>query len=340
MAQGEALKAADIVGTQVAKSQGMSHHPLSALLAILTLSACDDSSFRSDEDRDAEVGVDEHEGGAQFDAARSPTPNAVLPEDPATFRIELTGTACEGGCPTYSVAMDQDGNVSFVGEACVARPGVFTQKVAAEDARAVYDALLATPYGELRDRYNEPSECPELLVDAPTYSWRVQADGQEKSLVRYAGCDGVPALEEVDAVMRVVHQRSDVARYLYPAAINCMASSSRPFDLELRLSHHVPIGVLKLESTPPAPWSLVLRDCTGRELARGTLWQDPEHWLLIDERQRPISLPGALGEVGSLLLDIEQPDVADALPSVRAVRALYNDRELALEFAAGASCAP
>jgi Domain of unknown function (DUF6438) len=148
--------------------------------------------------------------------------SAELPKQPANFRIELAGSACFGTCPTYNASIDQDGNVSFTGERCVAQPGTSSKRVPAEDARAIYDALRATKFATLGDRYLRTEDgCSAVATDHPTSTWKVAADEFEKSLVRYHGCMGVAGLPEVDAVEAVFQVRAAIDVWLEPPSPPC-----------------------------------------------------------------------------------------------------------------------
>jgi hypothetical protein len=268
-----------------------------------------------------------------------------LPEQPDTFRIELSGSACYGSCPTYKAAIDQDGNVSFVGETCVTRPGAFSNQVDASDARAIYDALRATKYAELGDRYTSEEEgCEAVLTDGPTYGWNVQADDEQKSLVRDSGCEGVDGLNQVDAVMSVFEQRAGLLQYLQPKSLYatyCDQGIPKLVATELRLSYDgAALGVLKIESAHGGSGSFSLEDCSGALLAEGDVESDSGRWLLLAKNRQSIALPADLGEAGSLVVEFN-PHVAYDKPNpILGARALRQDDDVVFDFALASSCQP
>lgn len=295
----------------------MQHRSILSAALLLTLSGCSASEKTGD--------------GWQPGASTS------LPAQPATFQIILSGSACFGSCPTYSASIDQDGNVKFVGERCVARPGVFTHKVSGRDAQAVYDALYATPYRRLADRYTTKEDGCLLASDAPTYSWQVSADDASKPLERYRGCEGVKGLAKVDAVMEVLHQHADVVRFLEPSpGFACEEGGDFRFsETNLRLSlAGEPRAILKIR--PKREWSasFTLETCTGEQLAAGDIGTEISRWILISEDHEPIAVPGAPGPLGSLVVSV-QPDAP-----FESVRGLLEDDEVEFDFAPGESCAP
>jgi hypothetical protein len=265
---------------------------------------------------------------------------AALPVQPDTFHVELSGTPCFGDCPTYSASIDQDGKVRFVGERCVARPGVFEYEVSAADARAVYDALIATKYASLRDRYVDEEDGCDVFTDAPTYTWNVLADDRQKPLTRYGGCEGVDGLDDVDAVMSVLHERAEVNRYLKPALFNCDYQPAKVLDVSLQLSRAgVPLAVLKLASSQEG-WSgdFELSDCSGASTAHGDIRLENGRWVLLAEQRTPIALPGALGDAGSLVVDLKSAEKFGADATIRGVRALRETEDVTFDFKVGDAC--
>jgi hypothetical protein len=273
--------------------------------------------------------------------ANGTTPAEQLPEHPETFRIALSGGPCYGSCPTYSASLDQDGNVSFVGETCAARPGVFAHKVSREDAHAVYDALRATAYASLGDRYTTEEDGCDLWTDSPTYRWEVSADAETKPLERYAGCEGVAGLSEIDAVMQVFHERADILRFLEPPPFECDYGAASVVAASVRLSQAgVARALLKISNKNNRSGSFVLEDCSGVERARGDLQIESRRWVLLDESRNAISLPDALGEVGSLVVDLAPAATFNGPVSIAGVRGLRADDDLSFDFAPATDCTP
>jgi hypothetical protein len=294
----------------------MCRNQLALSAMILGLSACSDS----------------HSG-------RSETGGA-LPSDPGAFRIELSATACFGACPVYHLAIDQQGDVEFFGERCVARPGAFEQTVPAADARAVYDALLATPYASLGERYVHEEDGCELITDAPTYTWWVMADGKKKALVHYAGCLGIDALKKVDAVRATFHERANVLQHL-GSGVDCFGSGPRPFPTQLLLSQAgAPLATLTIEAENSFDARFTLQDCAGSMEVSGRLRSEPNRWILLTDDGTAFALSAALGNVGSIVVDLDERAGSRTDAQIKGVRAFRPDDELTFDFAAtDRSCA-
>lgn len=304
-------------------------------------------------DARAEAGTLEDAGAASPEdaAAPDPTPGDAstvsqvpdagrrLPEQPAEFEIELAGGECFGDCPTFKLDIDQAGNVVFRGAHCAARPGAFTYMVSPDDARAIYEALAATKYAALGDRYTRAEDGCRLATDMPTFSWRVRADDFEKPLERYQGCEGVDGLPEIDAVMAVVHERSDTLRFLQPTVFNCGWGAESITNVGLRLSlAGTPVAMVKIAKEGDWRGNFVLEDCAGDELARGDLIVESRRWLLIDARGTPIALPAGLGDAGSIVIARWPADGTSTTLQTTSVQAFLVDDELDFEFAEADSC--
>jgi hypothetical protein len=311
-------------GMPLAEKHGM-HRTSSIIRAVLlltTLAACNEPET----------------GASGAPDSGQPEPEASLPTQPDTFKIALAGTPCFGSCPTYSASLDQDGNVTFIGERCAARPGVFSLNVGKKEARTVYDALIASEYASLGDRYTQEEDGCDVYTDSPTYRWNVSADDKQKPLERYAGCEGVDGLEEVDAVMAVFHEHAQTLRFLEPNPFNCDYGDTNVEDVSLRLSHAgTPYALLKISA--PTRWkgSFELEDCSGTLLAHGDVQSESRRWVLLSEDRTPLVLPGDVGEAGSLVVDLE-PVPFGKPAMIRDVRALRTEDSVTFEHTVASSC--
>jgi hypothetical protein len=53
-----------------------------------------------------------------------------------------------------------------------------------------------------------------VRTDSPTHNWSVVHDGKTKTLAQYLGCEGVAALDKVEAVSRLLIERSGTADWI------------------------------------------------------------------------------------------------------------------------------
>lgn len=150
---------------------------------------------------DGDAGVDLEDAG----------PSAL----PQAYKITFSTTECFGRCPVYSVSLDQDGNVAFDGQRNVAQEGKSTKQVAPNAAADVYEALLAADYFGFKDAYRtEADGCERVRTDSPSHNWSVERDGQTKNLLQYLGCEGVPGLDKVEAVSKLLIEKAAVADWI------------------------------------------------------------------------------------------------------------------------------
>lgn len=275
---------------------------------------------------DADLGDDAGDAGS--DASAWP------PVQPRSFRISVAGGPCFGDCPVFSLELDEAGQVSFWGGLCTARPGAYTKQVASADARMLYAALAATQFWSLGDRYvNEQDGCPAVHADDLTSDWKIEVDGRAKTLTHDLGCEGLAALDQIDALVPLARQLSGVDAWIAPSPVNCGAGHQYKFSLDAayRLSYGGQVlGVLTLDAQQ-AHWAL--HDCAGTRLQGGDIVLEPSRWILLASDEAPIYLPAGLGNVGSILLERPVEDVI--LPNVRALRAAD---ELTLSVVSASGC--
>jgi hypothetical protein len=303
--------------------------PFLFALAVL-LCACGDADHPAAVSRPGEPAL---EGQA--------APQRLLPERPKVFRIELSAGSCLGSCPTYSMSLDQDGYVSFVGEGCLLRPGVWERRIAKADARAVYDALLATSFDSLGDRYEREEDGCMLITDAPTTVWRVVADGKKKTLKHYGGCLGVAEekLAEVEAIRPLMQERAEVVDLLETDS-RCPFQVNRIPAATFRMScDGVALGVVQVTAMYEAPRYFELRDCAGAVLAKGDARVQGGRLILLEQDRTTITLPGELGSAASLLLELATPPDSSREPLVPTqARALRDDEDLVFDLMVASSC--
>ncbi len=130
-----------------------------------------DSGFDASHEAGGEAGLIDANLGTDAGGDASSDASSWPPAQPSAYRIGASGGQCLGDCPVYSVELDQTGRVRYFGGLCTVRPGSFTKQVPPADARMLYDALAATQFWRLGDRYaTEQDGCPMVWADASTSS--------------------------------------------------------------------------------------------------------------------------------------------------------------------------
>lgn len=293
-------------------------------------------------------------GPAAWHAAICDVPaTGPVPASPTTFRVELGRTACFGTCPVFSVAVDQDGRVTYYGENFVARFGVQQRQVSPADARAIYDAVYQAGYDKLNRCYIDATDGCRESTDAPSSKWNVVADGVAKAVDRYHGCEHpAPELPLLDAAERVVRDKAVVNDWVGPPTKYQPAPAALK-KASYRLSHAgKSLGTLTIRTAPSfasaqdagivigsgTTWELV--DCENVPRADGVVnVHSPFHVLLagystylmnpprFPKQKLPITLP-SVGEVGSILIEVAPSG------DVSTVHAQRGDEDIPLELVA------
>jgi hypothetical protein len=97
------------------------------------------------------------------------------------FEVKLERSECYGTCPSYSVSVNQDGEVDYVGKKFVKFIGTKKYTITEEDAVA-----LARDFLELRDT-GVKDEYRNSVTDMPTYRVSMRIDDFTRSIVDYDG---------------------------------------------------------------------------------------------------------------------------------------------------------
>ena len=129
----------------------------------------------------------------------------------STFRkITLRRTPCYGPCPVYELTILGTGEVTYLGEAHVARAGVHSWRISGRRLERLAEAFERARYSRLEDHYTSRE-----FTDAPGCLTSIQyEDGSSKSIDHYHGDPSAPdTLTELeDEIDRI----AGVERYTEP----------------------------------------------------------------------------------------------------------------------------
>ncbi|MCA1849115.1 MAG: DUF6438 domain-containing protein, partial [Actinobacteria bacterium] len=129
----------------------------------------------------------------------------------STFRkITLRRTPCYGPCPVYELTILGTGEVTYLGEAHVAKAGAHSWRISGRRLERLAEAFERASYSRLEDRYTSRE-----FTDAPGCLTSVEyEDGSSKRIVHYHGDPSAPdTLTELeDEIDRIV----GVERYTEP----------------------------------------------------------------------------------------------------------------------------
>ena len=121
----------------------------------------------------------------------------------STFRkITLRRTPCYGPCPVYELTILGTGEVTYLGEAHVAKAGAHSWRISGRRLERLAEAFERARYSRLEDRYTSRE-----FTDAPGCLTSVEyEDGSSKSIVHYHGDPSAPDMltELEDEIDRIV----------------------------------------------------------------------------------------------------------------------------------------
>jgi hypothetical protein len=121
----------------------------------------------------------------------------------STFRkITLRRTPCDGPCPVYELTILGTGEVTYLGEAHVAKAGAHSWRISGRRLERLAEAFERARYSRLEDRYTSRE-----FTDAPGCLTSVEyEDGSSKSIVHYHGDPSAPGTltELEDEIDRIV----------------------------------------------------------------------------------------------------------------------------------------
>lgn len=172
----------------------------SALLAAVALTGC--------------VGADGPAGS--IEAAPAPQTTASQPaSQPEISSIRLQRSPCFGACPVYEIELSSSGQVKYVGDRFVEQTGFHTSSIQRSDFQAVVEEVKAIHFFSLKDQYRfEPDGCTSWMTDQPTATFIVTADGKDKIVSYYYGCQGLPIGPQLEALADAIDEVSGSKRWV------------------------------------------------------------------------------------------------------------------------------
>jgi hypothetical protein len=123
--------------------------------------------------------IDEVGRTAQFQLTSKETDQARILS--GEFEVKLERSKCYGTCPSYSVSVNQDGEVEYTGREFVKVFGAKKYTIPKEDAVALARDFLALRDTGVKDEYSNN------VTDMPTYRVSMRIDDFTRSIVDYDG---------------------------------------------------------------------------------------------------------------------------------------------------------
>jgi hypothetical protein len=210
-----------------------------------------------------------------------PPPSRALTDEEAKwaaatdFEIGISGTACFGSCPTYSMMVGATGDLRFTGRQYTWKPGTYEVQIPADTVAKLYSNLILRGFLGLQARYRTQEDgCDEVWTDNPSNTFRLRAAGLEKTIEYYHGCRGAsPVFATLRAIEREIVQMTNLKPFLTNTREDC-GSRAIEYGVKLEPSYVLfdpqkkSVGILRFDpAVPTYRQSWVVATCDGQELA-------------------------------------------------------------------------
>lgn len=136
--------------------------------------------------------------------------------------ITLQRSTCYGNCPSYTVTVDADGQINFVGHAHV-QAGVASGLATPAQLANIFAAVKQAGLRSMRDSYvGSDDGCEMVMSDQPGVKITIVDAEGSKTVDFYNGCTGAGAdavRPRIEQLARSIDQQLDTARWIgKPAA--------------------------------------------------------------------------------------------------------------------------
>ncbi len=142
----------------------------------------------------------------------------ATPEQPMhVTSLTLERSTCYGNCPSYTVTVNADGQVNFVGHAHV-RAGVASGLATPAQLANIFTAVKQARLRSMRDSYvGSDDGCEMVMSDQPGVKITVVDAEGSKTVDFYNGCTGAVAdavRPRIEQLARSIDQQLDTARWI------------------------------------------------------------------------------------------------------------------------------
>ena len=112
---------------------------------------------------------------------------------PVNFqRISVTVGPCNGVCPEYSLSVDENGTVAYVGKRNVVVQGGRAATLSAKNFEALKTVIRNANVAALQSDYTTAANCPIQSMGQAELHWQFEISGISKDIRQNLGCASVP----------------------------------------------------------------------------------------------------------------------------------------------------
>jgi|GEM_PF-4220496 len=107
-------------------------------------------------------------------------------------RISVTAGPCNGVCPEYSLSVDENGIVAFLGKRNVAVKAGRAATLSPKNFETLKAAILAANIATLQSDYTSDANCPVKSMGQSELHWQIEIAGISKDIRQNLGCASAP----------------------------------------------------------------------------------------------------------------------------------------------------
>ena len=117
----------------------------------------------------------------------------VQTPEPINFqRISVTVGPCNGVCSEYSLSVDENGIVAFMGKRNTVIQGGRSASLSAKNFADLKTAIIAANIAALQSDYTLDANCPMKNKGQSELQWQIQISGISKDIRQNLGCASAP----------------------------------------------------------------------------------------------------------------------------------------------------
>ena len=124
----------------------------------------------------------------------------VQTPEPINFQhISVTVGPCNGVCPEYSLSVDENGIVAFLGKRNTVIQGGRSANLSAKNFADLKTAIIAANIAALQSDYTLEANCPMKNKGQAELHWQIEISGVSKDIRQNLGCASAPDANGISA---------------------------------------------------------------------------------------------------------------------------------------------
>jgi hypothetical protein len=145
--------------------------------------------------------------------------------EPLNFqKISVTAGPCNGVCPEYSLSVDENGAVGFIGKRHVLIQGGRATTLPAKNFAALKAALRTANIPALQTDYASDANCPVKSNGHAELIWQIEISGISKTIRQNLGCSSAPDANgrsvrlppQLDVLFAALLDTTAASAWIYP----------------------------------------------------------------------------------------------------------------------------